>query len=69
MHFRQRIAVGVVAFVIVENEIEKLELAAVFRSNTPIEKSAKRIALHEAVKKPAYLFRPPYKLALDGRQH
>ena len=60
---------GVIALVIVANEVEELELTAGFRIDTPIEKCAERIALHEAVKKPAYLLRPPYELALDGRQH
>ena len=60
---------GVIALVVVANEIEELELAAVFGFDAPIEKCAKRETLHETVEKPAYLFRPPYELALDGGQH
>ena len=57
----------VIALVVVENEIEKLELAAVFRGDTPIEKCAERVALHEAVKKPTNLSGLPHKFALDRR--
>ena len=60
---------GIVALVIVENEIKKREVAAILASDTPEEESAERVALHEAVEQSANLPTSPDELALDGGQH
>ena len=60
---------GVVALVVVENEVEELELTAVLRSDTPVKKCAEWIALHEAVEQPTNLLWLPHELPLDRGQH
>ena len=59
----------VVFLVIVANEIEELELTAVFGSDSPVEECTEGVTLHEAVEQPAYLSGSPHELPLDGRQH
>lgn len=54
---------------VVENEVEESEVAAVFWPDTPVQEGSERIALHDAVEEPADLAAPPDELALDCRQH
>lgn len=62
----QRRAMWVVTLVIVTDEIKESKLAAVFWFNSPIQKCAKWVALHETVKETADLLRLPDKFSLDG---